>query len=210
MHRFTVVVFAVAMALAGLAGAEEPSKETPPSEVRQDANQGQTETGQAPEPPARRLASAQRQVANMWWHGPEVGATLELTAEQIEAMDRVYLGLRAQRQEALSGTREATQGLVEAAAEGDAGRIGAILTDLSERRSVAAATDTETTRQVLALLTEDQLKALAAHFPVVLERPWVLRLGGDSPRKAIRDAQRRQRPARRQATPSPEDGQTRN
>jgi Spy/CpxP family protein refolding chaperone len=179
-------------------------------EVEQTRDADHDETVETPERRRNRQAPGERQLGNMWWHGPEVGAALELTAEQIESMDQIFLELRAERQEARSGTREATQRLVEAAAEGDAARIDSLLASLSDQRSAAAVTDTETARQVLALLTEEQLKTLAERFPVVLERPWVLRLGGDSPRKAIRDAQRRPRPARRQATPGPEDAKPQN
>jgi Spy/CpxP family protein refolding chaperone len=189
-------------------GAADAFAEDPPEQATSatSATEATTEGQTTPEDATAQPRARRTQVKNMWWHGPAIGSDLELTADQIDRMDQIYTEQRAARQEASTAGREDSESILEAAKAGDAETIDAILQRMGERRRMAAAADVETTRQVFRVLTENQLTILAEKYPVVIQRPWTLRLGKGSgtPRQPRTNRQRRA-PQPDQAATNPKD-----
>ena len=149
-----------------------------------------TAPARAEDPPAKRAE------AKPWWNAPTIFENLLLSGDQRAQMDQLFETYRNERRNAAQSSN-ARDSFLEALEQGDGERARRELDAWMEGERALLQATGKLKIEVLALLSEEQRKAMASAYPRLIRQNWMPRRSWEPPPQQKRPDAKRQpkRPA---------------
>jgi ParB-like chromosome segregation protein Spo0J len=126
-----------------------------------------------PAKPARQ-AQAKRAEARLWWNDPAVVEKLELSGDQRAQMDQLFETYLSERKKAATSSN-ARKPFFAALEQGDMDGARRELASWAEGERAGIQAGGKLKIEVLELLSEEQRKALASAYPLLVRKAWAAR-----------------------------------
>jgi Spy/CpxP family protein refolding chaperone len=137
-------------------------------------------SAQAADPADEKARQARRPETRLWWNDPAVVEKLSLSNDQRAQMDQLYETYRNERKNA-SRSSNARVPFLEALEQGDMDQARKKLDSWAEGDRAHAQATGELKIGVIALLSEEQRKALETGYPRLIRQSWVPRASWERP-----------------------------
>jgi len=146
----------------------------------------------AAEPADEPARAAKRAEARLWWNDPAVVEKLGLSGDQRAQMDQLFETYRSERRNAAKSSN-AHDSFLEALGQGDAEWARRELESWVEGERALLQAVGKLKIEVLALLSEEQRKALPSAYPRLIQQVWMPRSSWEIPPPQKRPGAKRQR-----------------
>lgn len=139
-------------------------------ELRERMRERRAELGAEQDPERRRAGLRERQLAGAaaWWEDPAMSEQLGLSEAQREQIESANSEREAGIESARTAMTDAQRQLMQAARSGERSQIESLLFDRHEAMNALNEAELSWQRQLLATLSDEQLRDLASQNPQVL------------------------------------------
>jgi Spy/CpxP family protein refolding chaperone len=167
---FPIAPLCIALLVSVVGCREQAGKD--PSAVAESPGLAESVDARASEPATR--VDIEGTVAAMWWNQGKLVRSLDLSRTQREQMDQLLADYLEPWMEMQKRRRTAPRRLMQAYKEGDIETARAVAADLGEAAAFLDGGVATLKVEVLALLSEEQLRTMVEEQQELLRRKWVV------------------------------------